>query len=30
VQAAPAWELEYSSFDDALEALDDLLADIDG
>lgn len=30
VQAASAWELEYSSFDDALEALDDLLADIDG
>lgn len=29
VTAAPAWALEYSSFDDALEALDDLLADID-
>lgn len=29
VSAAPAWELEYSFFDDALEAFDDLLADID-
>ncbi|MDO8348499.1 MAG: HprK-related kinase A [Rugosibacter sp.] len=28
-QSAPAWELEYSSLDDAVEALDDLLADID-
>ena len=28
-QSAPAWELEYSSLDDAVEALDDLLADVD-
>lgn len=27
VQTAPAWELEYSSLDEAVEALDDLLAD---
>lgn len=27
VQSAPAWELEYSSLDDAVDALDDLLAD---
>ncbi|TBR15206.1 MAG: HprK-related kinase A [Rugosibacter sp.] len=26
-QSAPAWELEYSSLDDAADALDDLLAD---
>lgn len=26
-QSAPAWELEYSSLDDAVDALDDLLAD---
>jgi HprK-related kinase A len=29
VQSAPAWELEYSSLDDAVDALDDLLADDD-
>ncbi|MDO9449640.1 MAG: HprK-related kinase A [Rugosibacter sp.] len=28
-QSAPAWELEYSSLDDAVDALDDLLADDD-
>lgn len=28
-QSAPAWELEYSSLDDAVDALDDLLADAD-
>jgi len=28
-QSAPAWELEYSSLDDAVDALDDLLADND-